>query len=544
METLTCPICFHEFNSTHQIPLVLHCGHTFCSSCIKSSERRMGALQCSLCRALDYREFSIMKKNMIVFQNLSAGNQQPTVPCPVHPGLESIFFCMAENLPFCLKCVTLHKFHDFFNIDDEVITQGTDKDLAIKIETAESNLEKSEKERNICFELFEEIQKKKNLEEERINQEFDKIVESVNYKRKQFVSDLNGKFNSVTRKIQKVIEECDNVIGNKQRVIQQLLDTKKRIGKVASSERLKLYQQLCSVDLAPETRIELIDSMKNEVGNVDFKVNVDVNEVISVMLKLPGLSSSDNLSPISPGPVFEEALKIEPTVVMLKSQSNSKEQVELVRNLVEDGIDMSTKIISVLESTDRKLFMPLESKPYEDRPQRIGYSTTISAPHMHAHTLKWLEKYLKPGLKVLDVGCGSGYLTLCLAKMIGTGCVYGLDHIEELINQAIENINNSNPELVNGNGISIRMIHGDGRYGLPDFAPFDVIHIGASTPEIPRNLLEQLSIGGILMAPVGPISSGQRITIVEKDTNGNLHYSSHLSVCYAPLTDREKQCPT
>lgn len=84
--------------------------------------------------------------------------------------------------------------------------------------------------------------------------------------------------------------------------------------------------------------------------------------------------------------------------------------------------------------------MPEERNPYEDRPQCIGFSTTISAPHMHAMTLSMLEEYLIPGSKVVDIGCGSGYLTVCLAKMIERGEVYGVDHIEELINQAVENI--------------------------------------------------------------------------------------------------------
>jgi protein-L-isoaspartate(D-aspartate) O-methyltransferase len=162
---------------------------------------------------------------------------------------------------------------------------------------------------------------------------------------------------------------------------------------------------------------------------------------------------------------------------------------------------------------------------------------------MHAHTLRLLEDYLKPGIKVLDVGSGSGYLTLCLAKMIGSGSVFGLDHIEELINIAIENINNSNPELVNGENISIRMVHGDGRNGLPEFAPFDVIHVGASTPEIPKALINQLAFGGVIIAPVGQISSVQHITVGRKKMDGSMDYANCFNVCYAPLTDREKQCP-
>lgn len=222
---------------------------------------------------------------------------------------------------------------------------------------------------------------------------------------------------------------------------------------------------------------------------------------------------------------------------------NNPEQVKLVKKLVEGGVDISEKVQSVLESLDRKYFMPEEASPYDDIPQRIGFNTTISAPHMHAYTLNWLEKFLVPGSCILDIGCGSGYLTVCLAKMIGKGRVYGVDHIEEIINQAMENITKSQPEVVNNPELLLQMVHRDGRNGLPEFAPYNVIHIGGATNNISRTLLDQLAVGGILMAPVGPMSSFQKITLVEKDKDGNLHYTTGMNVNYAPLADREQQCP-
>ena len=219
------------------------------------------------------------------------------------------------------------------------------------------------------------------------------------------------------------------------------------------------------------------------------------------------------------------------------------EQVRLVKRLIENGIALSVKVQVVLESIDRKYFVPADGSPYEDKPQRIGFNTTISAPHMHAYTLVWLEKYLTPGICILDVGSGSGYLTLCLAKMIGKGKVFGIDHIEKLTTQALKNIAMSQSELSNDPQLLIQMSHKDGRNGLPEFAPFNVIHVGASTTKIPEPLIDQLAPGGVLIAPVGPDSASQKITLVEKDLNGSLRYSTLLNVCYAPLTDKKTQCP-
>jgi protein-L-isoaspartate(D-aspartate) O-methyltransferase len=69
-----------------------------------------------------------------------------------------------------------------------------------------------------------------------------------------------------------------------------------------------------------------------------------------------------------------------------------------------------------MKKVDRKFYAPVG--PYEDRPQYIGYGATISAPHMHGFALEALLPSLKPGNKVLDVGCGSGYLCSCFAHLV------------------------------------------------------------------------------------------------------------------------------
>ena len=69
-------------------------------------------------------------------------------------------------------------------------------------------------------------------------------------------------------------------------------------------------------------------------------------------------------------------------------------------------------------AVDRKDFC--SSEPYRDSPQPIGSNATISAPHMHAYALENLKERLHPGSKVLDVGCGSGYLAACMAIMVRT----------------------------------------------------------------------------------------------------------------------------
>lgn len=106
-------------------------------------------------------------------------------------------------------------------------------------------------------------------------------------------------------------------------------------------------------------------------------------------------------------------------------------------------------------SVDRSHYCP-SSTPYADTPHQIGYGATISAPHMHAFALEAAKDCLVEGAKVLDVGSGSGYLTSCLAHMVGhRGTVFGVDHIRELVEQSRKSIHRDNPELLSSGRVKL-----------------------------------------------------------------------------------------
>ena len=118
---------------------------------------------------------------------------------------------------------------------------------------------------------------------------------------------------------------------------------------------------------------------------------------------------------------------------------------------------------------DRGHYAP--ALPYQDSPQPIGFSATISAPHMHAAAAESLLPFLYPGAKVLDVGSGSGYLTHVLSKLVGSegqGTVVGIDHIQGLVDLANKNMRKSDDgkELLSSG--KVKLVKGDGRKGWPD----------------------------------------------------------------------------
>jgi len=130
-----------------------------------------------------------------------------------------------------------------------------------------------------------------------------------------------------------------------------------------------------------------------------------------------------------------------------------------------------------------------KNSPYQDSPQGIGYGVTISAPHMHAHALELLKEQLSPGKKALDVGSGSGYLTACLALMVGpSGKVVGIDHVKQLVDFSEANIRKSHSSLIDSG--NIKLVVGDGRQGYSSEGPYDAIHVGAAAPTLPQAVLD------------------------------------------------------
>lgn len=78
----------------------------------------------------------------------------------------------------------------------------------------------------------------------------------------------------------------------------------------------------------------------------------------------------------------------------------------MVGQLQRYGVISSEKVVEVMKTIDRALFVPSGASAYDDSPMGIGYNVTISAPHMHATCLQLLEDHLKPGMHALDVGSG------------------------------------------------------------------------------------------------------------------------------------------
>ena len=165
------------------------------------------------------------------------------------------------------------------------------------------------------------------------------------------------------------------------------------------------------------------------------------------------------------------------------------------------------EVLRAMATVPRHLFVQeaLRAQAYEDTSLPIGYGQTISQPYTVALMTEMLET--KAGMRILEIGTGSGYQAAVLAEL---GCtVFTIERLRELylITGA----------LLRQLGIQgIHMLREDGTFGLPAWAPYDRIIVTAGGPKIPQPLVDQLDEGGVLLIPVGDKPRSQRLVRVRK----------------------------
>lgn len=228
---------------------------------------------------------------------------------------------------------------------------------------------------------------------------------------------------------------------------------------------------------------------------------------------------------------------------------SGRTNTDLITNLYKAQLIKSERVRTAMASVDRAHYAP--DSPYEDSPQPIGYSATISAPHMHAAACQSLLNYIPENAdaRVLDVGSGSGYLTHVLANLVcgpdgrGSGKVVGIDHIAALTDLSVANMRKSEEGRRLLDTGKVEFVTGDGRKGYADGGPYDAIHVGAAAREVHEDLLSQLKSPGRMFIPVEDegdrsLWGSQYIWVVDKDENGEVKRRRDMGVRYVLLTDR------
>ncbi len=195
----------------------------------------------------------------------------------------------------------------------------------------------------------------------------------------------------------------------------------------------------------------------------------------------------------------------------------------LIEGLKIKGI-RDERVLEALSRVPRHVFMDSSfvNFAYRDQAFPIGSGQTISQPYTVAFQTQLLDVF--PLCKVLEVGTGSGYQAAVLCEL--SAKVYTIERQRELYIKA--------QQLLPGMGYNPAFFLGDGYKGLPTYGPFDRILVTAGAPYVPEDLLQQLTIGGKMVIPVGN-GDQQEMLMITRVAEDDFGTEKHGAFVFVPL---------
>jgi protein-L-isoaspartate(D-aspartate) O-methyltransferase len=239
------------------------------------------------------------------------------------------------------------------------------------------------------------------------------------------------------------------------------------------------------------------------------------------------LGATRVLTPASPTRA-QPASMTSPTGVGLDS---SAIRARMVQKLAEQGIDDAT-VLAAMGRVERHRFVDsaLVNQAYEDTSLPIGLGQTISKPNVVARMIALLRE--APGLKdaplmgrVLEIGTGCGYQAAVLACLARE--VYSIERLRGLYDKARDNLRPL--RLAN-----VHLIFGDGMLGYAPGGPYSAIISAAGGEHVPQAWLDQLAMGGRLVAPTHTSAGQQALMVIDKTPQG-LQQTLLEAVNFVPL---------
>ena len=185
----------------------------------------------------------------------------------------------------------------------------------------------------------------------------------------------------------------------------------------------------------------------------------------------------------------------------------------------------SDPVLKAFLVVPRELFVDTSYRhqSYADHPLPIGCEQTISQPTTVMLMLQLLEVF--PDQRVLEIGTGSGYNAALLAELNGE--VVTVERHLQLVKSARENLKQAGYK-------EVIVVNGDGKQGYASEGPYDRIMVTAAAHQVPQKLKDQLSIGGLLVAPIGATYGCEMLTL-KKISSENFQTSSHGLFSFVPL---------
>jgi protein-L-isoaspartate(D-aspartate) O-methyltransferase len=207
-------------------------------------------------------------------------------------------------------------------------------------------------------------------------------------------------------------------------------------------------------------------------------------------------------------------------------------RMRMVQKLADGGIQ-DAALLAAMGQVERHRFVDtaLAGQAYEDTSLPIGLGQTISKPNVVARMIELLRQGAplttqgKMG-RVLEIGSGCGYQAAILALLCNE--VYSIERLRGLYDKALVNIRHCSAK-------NLHLLLGDGMLGAPQGAPYAGIIAAAGGDAIPQAWIEQLAIGGRIVAPMAsPNGVGQSLMVLDKNAQG-VKQTVLESVLFVPL---------
>lgn len=190
--------------------------------------------------------------------------------------------------------------------------------------------------------------------------------------------------------------------------------------------------------------------------------------------------------------------------------TSQRTRIRMIERLRQQGI-RDEVVLNAMAATPRHVFIEeaLAHRAYEDTALPLGLGQTISQPFVVARMIELLRAGRSGLGKTLEIGAGCGYQASVLGRL--TAEVYAVERLKPLLEKAKINLRQTQQ-------FNIRLKYADGQEGLPEAAPFDTIICAAAATHVPPALLQQLTVGGRMVLPLG--TTDQVILLIERTVNG------------------------
>jgi protein-L-isoaspartate(D-aspartate) O-methyltransferase len=206
-------------------------------------------------------------------------------------------------------------------------------------------------------------------------------------------------------------------------------------------------------------------------------------------------------------------------------------RLRMVQRLMEEGIQ-DEMVLKAMATIERHRFVDtgLANQAYEDTSLPIGLGQTISKPSVVARMIALLREGHNLRIngklgRVLEIGTGCGYQAAVLSRVAKE--VYSVERLRALHDRAVDNLRHMRQP-------NLHLIFGDGMAGYPQGAPYAGIIAAAGGEALPQAWLDQLAIGGRLVAPMVTAQGQQALAVVERTTQGFQHQRLE-AVNFVPL---------